>query len=685
MRMAQRNPGLMGNYAGFVTRGAALIIDILIVIVSVLVITAAISLPLSFFLNINAQSCAAGVDILVLSDGWNALPALLCDFLNISSLTIALLTGPIYFIFLATAGGQTVGKHVMGVRVVRLDGKPMTYLDSAQRWLGYLLSLAPLGLGFLWVIVDDRRRGFHDKVAGTCVIYSWRAQQNEFLLSRLHRFFGRASKRGRVALMRVLATQHFELVMISVPNFGELNSLLRIVKNGIQNGDFEVLGLQEYAKNSNGQISYLDVDPMLDGVSSIMQFSEYGGLSAEKIAQIREELPNDHFILAVLIDEKDADQLVKLVARRTAAQIRRYELHHVVRSSLQTDSAASASDGGEPVAADLPSAHTKTDQGMEPIAAAFLATVPVVGAAPTVAPAAQAPVQQSSTAKPAIAETPVTPMVEGRPATPETLKPSESAVEANGAAANGNAALLPDLLAAITELKEQQAALQSALQMALAAKADVSDPPTAPPADNGREPASSPAATIAAIAEWQHRYPALSDLGEALLALPENKTAAIDAAVAARVMPNVVNAPQDLAAIRGIGPVFEQRLYRAGIGAFWEVATLIDADLSRILALTDLQLKQIDLAALREDARRLAIESGTVGMIWQGDALDDFEPIEGIGPVFEQRLYDAGIRSYAALATSTPAELARIVKAPKPSQPDYASWIEQAARLRDGS
>jgi hypothetical protein len=47
--MAQRNVGLMGQYAGFVTRAVAILIDILIVVVSVMVITASISLPLDFF------------------------------------------------------------------------------------------------------------------------------------------------------------------------------------------------------------------------------------------------------------------------------------------------------------------------------------------------------------------------------------------------------------------------------------------------------------------------------------------------------------------------------------------------------------------------------------------------------------------------------------------------------------
>jgi hypothetical protein len=50
------------------------------------------------------------------------------------------------------------------------------------RWLGYQLCLATLGIGFLWVLVDDRRMGWHDKLARTCVIYSWKAVQNQRLL-----------------------------------------------------------------------------------------------------------------------------------------------------------------------------------------------------------------------------------------------------------------------------------------------------------------------------------------------------------------------------------------------------------------------------------------------------------------------------------------------------------------------
>ena len=68
-------------------------------------------------------------------------------------------------------------------------------------------------------------------------------------------------------------------------------------------------------------------------------------------------------------------------------------------------------------------------------------------------------------------------------------------------------------------------------------------------------------------------------------------------------------------------------------------------------------------------------------MLWNGEVPDDFEPIDGIGKTFEQRLYDAGIRTYKALAATTPEQLADIVKAKKPLLPDYQGWIDQARAL----
>ena len=134
--------------------------------------------------------------------------------------------------------------------------------------------------------------------------------------------------------------------------------------------------------------------------------------------------------------------------------------------------------------------------------------------------------------------------------------------------------------------------------------------------------------------------------------------------------------PQDLEAINGIGAVYEQRLYAAGIGTYWEVGMIPDAELVEVLEIKDFQ--GVDLAAIKADAMRLAAESNSMGQTWDGTEPDDFEPLEGIGPVMERRLYAAGICTYAALAAATEERLAEICKAPAFARPNYARWIEQA-------
>jgi chromosome segregation ATPase len=188
---------------------------------------------------------------------------------------------------------------------------------------------------------------------------------------------------------------------------------------------------------------------------------------------------------------------------------------------------------------------------------------------------------------------------------------------------------------------------------------------------------------FSAATAWQQRAPAVVELGQSLSLMPDAKLSAANSAVAVRMLPRMVSAPQNLTDVKGIGRVFEQRLYKAGVGTFWELATLSDDDLKQILHLNELQLLHMDLDAIRADARRLAEETNTVGQIWDGEPPDDFEPIEGIGKIFEQRLYHAGIRKYSDLASKTPEELAAIVKPKPPAQPDFESWIEQARQLRE--
>lgn len=70
--------------------------------------------------------------------------------------------------------GKTVGKALLGLRVVRDDGGALGPVRSLVRVLGYALSALVLGLGFAWVAVDRERRAWHDLLARTRVVYDWR-------------------------------------------------------------------------------------------------------------------------------------------------------------------------------------------------------------------------------------------------------------------------------------------------------------------------------------------------------------------------------------------------------------------------------------------------------------------------------------------------------------------------------
>ncbi len=161
----------------------------------------------------------------------------------------------------------------------------------------------------------------------------------------------------------------------------------------------------------------------------------------------------------------------------------------------------------------------------------------------------------------------------------------------------------------------------------------------------------------------------------------QTKEVAMRAAVEAGSEVRPSECPQDLAMTKGIGSVFEQRLYAAGIGTFWELANLTDDDFKRILELDDRQLLRVDFEAIRTDARRLAVETNSVGRVWQGAEPDDFEPLEGIGSVYERRLYEAGICTYEALANTPIERLMEICPPTKLRKPNYADWIAQARIL----
>ncbi len=66
----------------------------------------------------------------------------------------------------------TPGKMAVGAKIVDAkSGKEPSNWQLFIRFLGYFVSIVPFGLGFLWIAFDRKKRGWHDLIAGTVVVY----------------------------------------------------------------------------------------------------------------------------------------------------------------------------------------------------------------------------------------------------------------------------------------------------------------------------------------------------------------------------------------------------------------------------------------------------------------------------------------------------------------------------------
>ena len=76
----------------------------------------------------------------------------------------------VYCVIFWALKGTTIGGIVFGLKVVRLDDRPVDATTAIVRALGGFLSLLVCGFGFLWVVFDDQRQSWHDKIAGTTIV-----------------------------------------------------------------------------------------------------------------------------------------------------------------------------------------------------------------------------------------------------------------------------------------------------------------------------------------------------------------------------------------------------------------------------------------------------------------------------------------------------------------------------------
>ncbi|HEY8199393.1 MAG TPA: RDD family protein [Candidatus Limnocylindrales bacterium] len=77
----------------------------------------------------------------------------------------------VYFPYFWTKNGQTLGMRPFKLRVVMdKDGGKVTMGPAILRLIGYWIDQIIFYLGYIWVLIDNRRRGWHDLIAGTVVI-----------------------------------------------------------------------------------------------------------------------------------------------------------------------------------------------------------------------------------------------------------------------------------------------------------------------------------------------------------------------------------------------------------------------------------------------------------------------------------------------------------------------------------
>jgi uncharacterized RDD family membrane protein YckC len=147
------DPGIRtGRYAGPVTRLIAFMLDSLIVTTGFTLIVAGASFLVELVTARQVEVAGRGV--------WFVAAFVVWAFLYLW-LSIAVF-------------GKTLGKTVMGVRVVGADGSIALHSRQAViRALGYPLSIAILGIGLVGVVFGRERRAWHDHLARTAVVYDW--------------------------------------------------------------------------------------------------------------------------------------------------------------------------------------------------------------------------------------------------------------------------------------------------------------------------------------------------------------------------------------------------------------------------------------------------------------------------------------------------------------------------------
>jgi uncharacterized RDD family membrane protein YckC len=131
------------RYAGFWIRFVAYLIDVIVlaIVLGLLVVATGV-------VDVNDNGDSAPTN----SDG------------------VGLLVTTVYFVICWGAWQRTLGYRILGLRLVKTDGTPVTWGTAIIRGLMFIVSFIPIFIGLIWAAFNHQKQGWHDKVAGTWVI-----------------------------------------------------------------------------------------------------------------------------------------------------------------------------------------------------------------------------------------------------------------------------------------------------------------------------------------------------------------------------------------------------------------------------------------------------------------------------------------------------------------------------------
>lgn len=152
----------MNSYAGVVTRTLALALDGLVLNLGIALVTAIVGLALSVFGERPEDPDTAA--LLGAGCAW-------------------LLVAGAYFAGFWTLTGQTPGMRVLRLEVASADGRELRVGQALRRLVGMVLAALPLMAGYALILLDARRQGLHDKLAGTVVRYAPRPEPLPYVRS----------------------------------------------------------------------------------------------------------------------------------------------------------------------------------------------------------------------------------------------------------------------------------------------------------------------------------------------------------------------------------------------------------------------------------------------------------------------------------------------------------------------